>query len=68
MLNWWMVYWNLNYHGINEYKDQAYIYIGGCDKGIAETDILRIFSQYGIPVNILLLQAKLSDKSRAYLK
>lgn len=58
----------LSWH--NEYKDQAYIYIGGLDKSLSEPDILTVFSQYGVPVDILLVRNKNTGDSRgfAYLK
>lgn len=58
----------LSWH--NEYKDRAYVYIGGLNRDLTEADILTIFSQYGIPVDIYLVRDRFSGESRgfAYLK
>ncbi|PLW08480.1 hypothetical protein PCASD_23824 [Puccinia coronata f. sp. avenae] len=42
----------------DDYKDSAYIYIGGLDTGLTEGDIITIFSQYGEPVHIDLPKKK----------
>ncbi|KAL3239903.1 U2 snRNP complex subunit IST3 RNJ42_04946 [Nakaseomyces bracarensis] len=54
----------------NEYKDQAYIFIGGLNRELTEGDILTVFSQYGVPVDILLVRDKETHESKgfAYLK
>ena len=54
----------------NEYKDQAYIYIGGLNKDLTEGDILTVFSQFGVPVDIVLMRDNQTGESRgfAYLK
>lgn len=53
-----------------EYRDQAYIFIGGLNRELTEGDILTVFSQYGVPVDILLVRDKESQESKgfAYLK
>lgn len=58
----------LSWH--NDYKDQAYIFIGGLNKELTEGDILTVFSQYGVPVDILLVRDKYTGESKgfAYLK
>lgn len=54
----------------NDYKDQAYVYIGGLNKKLTEADILAVFSQYGVPVDIHLMRDSSSGESKgfAYLK
>lgn len=54
----------------NEYRDQAYVYIGGLNRDLTEGDILTVFSQFGVPVDILLVRDKDSHESKgfAYLK
>lgn len=42
----------------DDYKDSAYIYVGGLDPGLTEGDIITIFSQYGEPVDINLPKEK----------
>lgn len=58
----------LSWH--NDYKDQAYIFIGGLNRELTEGDILTVFSQYGVPVDILLVRDKNTGESKgfAYLK
>ena len=58
----------LSWH--DDYKDHAYIYIGGLNKELTEGDILTVFSQYGVPVDILLVRDKRTGESKgfAYLK
>lgn len=58
----------LSWH--NDYKDQAYIFIGGLNKELTEGDILTVFAQYGIPIDILLVRDKFTGESKgfAYLK
>lgn len=53
-----------------EYRNQAYIFIGGLHKELTEADILTIFSQYGVPVDLKLVRDRESGESRgfAYLK
>ncbi|SMN17719.1 similar to Saccharomyces cerevisiae YIR005W IST3 Component of the U2 snRNP, required for the first catalytic step of splicing and for spliceosomal assembly [Maudiozyma saulgeensis] len=54
----------------HEYVEQAYIYIGGLNKELTEGDIVTIFSQYGIPVDIFLVRDRQTGDSKgfAYLK
>ncbi|KAI9620516.1 hypothetical protein H4Q26_013729 [Puccinia striiformis f. sp. tritici PST-130] len=49
----------------DDYKDSAYIYIGGLDTGLTEGDIITIFSQYGEPVDINLPKEKAAPQQRA---
>lgn len=42
----------------DQYKDSAYIYVGGLPYALTEGDVLTIFSQYGEIVNINLPKAK----------
>ncbi|KAJ2721068.1 RNA-binding protein Cwf29 [Coemansia sp. Benny D115] len=50
----------------DEYKDSAYIYIGGLSVGLTEGDVICVFSQYGEIVNINLVRDKETGKSRGY--
>ncbi|ODQ65558.1 kinase-like protein [Nadsonia fulvescens var. elongata DSM 6958] len=50
----------------NDYKDTAYIFIGGLPFDLSEGDILTIFSQYGIPVHIKLARDKDTGKSKGF--
>ncbi|XP_065056432.1 RNA-binding motif protein, X-linked 2-like [Rhopilema esculentum] len=50
----------------SQYKDSAYIFIGGLPYELSEGDILCVFSQYGEIVNINLVRDKKSGKSKGY--
>lgn len=54
----------LSWH--NDYKDQAYIFIGGLNRGLTEGDILTVFAQYGVPVDILLVRDKHTGDSKGF--
>lgn len=49
-----------------DYRDTAYIYIGGLPFDLSEGDIIAIFSQFGEPVYINLIRDKESGKSKGY--
>jgi RNA-binding motif X-linked protein 2 len=49
-----------------DYRDTAYIYIGGLPFDLSEGDIVTIFSQYGEPVHINLVRDKETGKSRGF--
>ena len=49
-----------------DYRDTAYIYIGGLPFDLSEGDIITIFSQYGDPVWIKLARDKETGKSRGF--
>lgn len=49
-----------------DYKDSSYIYIGYIPNHLKEIDIIRIFSQYGIPTHINLIKDKETGKSRGF--
>ncbi|GAB7343345.1 hypothetical protein MBLNU457_1390t2 [Dothideomycetes sp. NU457] len=49
-----------------DYRDTAYIYIGGLPFDLSEGDIIAIFSQYGDPVWIKLARDKDTGKSRGF--
>ncbi|KAK2750437.1 hypothetical protein FQN57_003917 [Myotisia sp. PD_48] len=49
-----------------DYRDTAYIYIGGLPFDISEGDILTVFSQYGEPVHLNLVRDKETGKSRGF--
>ena len=50
----------------NDYRDTAYIYIGGLPFTLTEGDIITIFSQYGEPTYLNLIRDKESGKSRGF--
>lgn len=50
----------------DEYKDSAWIFIGGLPYDLTEGDVISIFSQYGEPVNINLVRDKDTGKTKGY--
>lgn len=58
----------LSWH--EEYKNQAYIFIGGLNTELTEGDILTVFAQYGVPVDVCLVRDRETGNSKgfAYLK
>ncbi|XP_028405550.1 RNA-binding motif protein, X-linked 2-like [Dendronephthya gigantea] len=55
---------NASWH--KQYKDSAYVFIGGMPYDLTEGDILCVFSQYGEIVDINLVRDKSSGKSKGY--
>jgi RNA-binding motif X-linked protein 2 len=49
-----------------DYRDTAYIYIGGLPFDLSEGDLITIFSQFGEPVHVNLVRDKDSGKSRGF--
>ncbi|RKF61927.1 RNA-binding motif protein, X-linked 2 [Erysiphe neolycopersici] len=49
-----------------DYRDTAYIYIGGLPLELSEGDIITIFSQYGEPTFVNLVRDKETGKSRGF--
>lgn len=49
-----------------DYRDTAYIYIGGLPFDLSEGDIVTIFSQYGEPVHVNLIRDKDTGKSKGF--
>jgi RNA-binding motif X-linked protein 2 len=49
-----------------DYRDTAFIYIGGLPFELSEGDIITIFSQYGEPVWVKLARDKETGKSRGF--
>lgn len=50
----------------HDYKDQAYIYIGNLNKSMTEGDLLTVFSQFGVPVDLKLVRDKNSGESLGF--
>ncbi|KAK3723433.1 RNA-binding protein Cwf29 [Vermiconidia calcicola] len=55
---------NASWH--TDYRDTAYVHIGGLPFELSEGDILTIFSQYGNPTHINLVRDKETGKSRGF--
>ncbi|KAF2822972.1 hypothetical protein CC86DRAFT_372737 [Ophiobolus disseminans] len=49
-----------------DYRDTAFVYIGGLPFELSEGDIVTIFSQYGEPVWVKLARDKETGKSRGF--
>ncbi|KAI0303980.1 hypothetical protein BC826DRAFT_902968, partial [Russula brevipes] len=50
----------------DEYKDSAYIFIGGLHYDLTEGDVITIFSQYGEVVDINLPRDKETGKTKGF--
>lgn len=55
---------NASWH--TDYRDTAYIYIGGLPLELSEGDVVTIFSQYGEPVWVRLMRDKETGKSKGF--
>ncbi|XP_064374041.1 RNA-binding motif protein, X-linked 2 [Dromaius novaehollandiae] len=49
-----------------EYKDSAWVFVGGLPYELTEGDIICVFSQYGEVVNINLVRDKKTGKSKGF--
>jgi RNA-binding motif protein, X-linked 2 len=49
-----------------DYRDTAYIYIGGIPLDVSEGDVVTIFSQYGNPTHINMIRDKDTGKSKGF--
>jgi RNA-binding motif protein, X-linked 2 len=49
-----------------DYRDTAYIYIGGFSFDLSEGDLLTIFSQYGNPTHLNLIRDRETGKSKGF--
>ena len=54
----------------NDYKDTAYIFVGGLPLKMTEGDLVILFSQYGNPVNVKIVRDSETGRSKgfAYIK
>ncbi|KAL7853588.1 hypothetical protein AOLI_G00204320 [Acnodon oligacanthus] len=50
----------------SEYKDSAWIFLGGLPYELTEGDIICVFSQYGEIVNVNLVRDKTTGKSKGF--
>lgn len=50
----------------DQYRDSAWIFVGGLPYDLSEGDIICIFSQYGEIVNINLIRSKDTGKSKGF--
>ena len=57
---------NLKTSWHDQYKDSAWIYIGGLPYNLTEGDVISVFSQYGEVVNLNLVRDKATGKSKGF--
>uniref|UniRef100_A0A6M2DME1 RNA-binding motif protein, X-linked 2 n=1 Tax=Xenopsylla cheopis TaxID=163159 RepID=A0A6M2DME1_XENCH len=50
----------------DQYKDSAWIFVGGLPYDLTEGDIICVFSQYGEIVNINLIRDKATGKQKGF--
>jgi len=50
----------------SQYKDSAYIFVGGLPYDLSEGDVLCVFSQYGEIVNVNLVRDKKTGKTKGF--
>lgn len=50
----------------NDYRDTAFIYIGGLPYNVSEGDVITVFSQYGNPNYLNLIRDKETGKSKGF--
>jgi len=50
----------------DEYKDSAWLFIGGLPYDLSEGDVICVFSQYGEPVNFNLVRDHKTGKSKGF--
>lgn len=50
----------------DQYKDSAWIFVGGLPYDLTEGDIIAVFSQFGEIVNINLVRDKLTGKPKGF--
>jgi len=49
-----------------DYRDTAYVYIGGLPLNVSEGDVVTIFSQYGNPTHLNLIRDRETGKSKGF--
>lgn len=57
---------NLSGSWHDQYKDSAYIFIGGIPYDLSEQDVICVFSQYGEVVDFNLVRDKETGKSKGF--
>mmetsp|Transcript_32917 Transcript_32917/g.83384 ORF Transcript_32917/g.83384 Transcript_32917/m.83384 type:complete len:288 (-) Transcript_32917:156-1019(-) len=55
---------NRSWH--HQFKDSAYIYIGGLHPGLTEGDVVIVFSQFGEIIDINMIRDKQTGKSKGF--
>lgn len=57
---------NLKTSWHDQYKDSAWIFVGGLPYDLTEGDVISVFSQYGEVVNLNLVRDKATGKSKGF--
>eukprot|EP00929_Paragymnodinium_shiwhaense_P094887 TRINITY_DN5572_c0_g1_i1.p1 TRINITY_DN5572_c0_g1~~TRINITY_DN5572_c0_g1_i1.p1 ORF type:complete len:279 (+),score=119.05 TRINITY_DN5572_c0_g1_i1:231-1067(+) len=55
---------NRSWH--HQFKDSAYVYIGGLHTGLTEGDVVIVFSQFGEIVDVNVIRDKATGKSKGF--
>jgi len=55
---------NRSWH--HQFKDSAYVYIGGLHPGLTEGDVVIVFSQFGEIIDVNLIRDKSTGKSKGF--
>lgn len=55
---------NRSWH--NQFRNSAYIYIGGLNQGLTEGDVVIVFSQFGEIVDVNMVRDKATGKSKGF--
>merc|ERR1719487_2847040 len=50
----------------DQFKDSAYVYIGGLNLGMTEGDVVIVFSQFGEIVDVNMVRDKSTGKSKGF--
>jgi len=58
--------WNVNKSWHAQYKDSAYVYVGGLSDGLSEGDVIVICSQFGEVVDINMPRDKKTGKTKGF--
>lgn len=58
--------WDVSKSWHAQYKDSAYVYVGGLPTDLSEGDVMVIFSQFGDVVDVNMPRDKVTGKSKAF--
>jgi len=50
----------------DEYRESAWIFVGGLPYDLSEGDVIAVFSQYGEIVNVNLVRDKVTGKQKGF--
>ena len=58
--------WDVNKSWHAQYKDSAFVYVGGLPNGLTEGDVTTVFAQFGEVVDILIPREKKTGKTKGF--